>query len=141
VAKRRAKGKGAGAKNERGAARSGGKRKAGKTSGRRDLKAATAKLEGQLKEMKAKLREMMIEAGDDPDALAVQSAKDFAEQMQEINRGFRETLKRAAMADGKLKPGDVLTVQGRRVFLKPRPGCPEGSMDPEHYDLTYEMIQ
>lgn len=28
-----------------------------------------------------------------------------------------------------------------RASSSSRPGCPEGSMDPEHYDLTYEMIR
>lgn len=120
--------------------RAGSRGKKAKSAARREVKAATQKLEGQLREMKAKLGDLMVEAGEAPDELAVQSAKDFAEQMQEINRGLREALKKAMMADGKIKPGQVLTVRGRRVFLKARPGCPDGSMDPEHYDLTYEMI-
>ena len=115
-------------------------KRAKKPSTRRDMKAATVKLKRELHIMQAKLREMMIEDGINPDELAVQSAKDFAQQMEEINRGFREALKKAMMADGKIKPGQVLTIRGRRVFLKPRPGCPEGSMDPDNYDLTYENI-
>jgi hypothetical protein len=117
-----------------------GKKKLASRSGRRTMQRATQKLERELRAMKARLEKMMREDGIDPDELAVQSAKDFAEQMAEISRGFKEALKRAAMADGKLVPGQVLNVRGRRVFLKPRPGCPEGSMDPDHYDLTYEMI-
>ncbi len=96
------------------------------------MKAATDKLRHRLKEMQAQLRDVMIEHGDNPDELAVQSAKDFAEKMQEITRGFREALKKAMMADGKIKPGQTLTVGGRRVFLKPRPGCVEGSTDPNN---------
>jgi hypothetical protein len=111
------------------------------SSRKRAMQRATAKLERELRQMKARLEQLMREDGTNPDELAVQSAKDFAEQIQEISRGFKEALKRAAMADGKLVPGQVLTVRGRRVYLKPRPGCPEGSMDPDHYDLTYEMIQ
>ncbi|GEM_PF-5972358 len=99
------------------------------------------KVQQQLEAAKARLQKMMDEV--DPDDVTpgdVQNAKEFAEQMQEINRGLRESLKRAMMADGKIKPGETLTFQGRRVFLTPRPGCPEGSMDPDHYDLTYEYI-
>ena len=95
----------------------------------------------QLEDAKSKLQNMVDEV--DPDGVTpgdVQNAKDFAAQMQEINRGLRESLKRTMMADGKIKPGEVLTIEGRRVFLTPRPGCPEGSLDPEHYDLTYEYI-
>ncbi|MGH9817615.1 MAG: hypothetical protein ACRD6I_16195 [Candidatus Acidiferrales bacterium] len=116
-------------------------KKGAKSSTKREMKAATHRLERQLKEMKAKLGDLAVEDGEEPDDLAVRTAKDFAEQMQEINRGFREALKKAMMADGKIKPGQVLTIRDRRVFLKPRPGCPEGSMDPEHYDLTYEMLR
>lgn len=116
-------------------------KKGAKSSGKREMNAALDKLQSQFKDMKAKLGDITLEEGQEPDELAVQTVKDFAEQMQEVNRGLREALKKAMMADGKIKPGQVLTVRGRRVFLKPRPGCPEGSMDPEHYDLTYEMIQ
>ena len=115
-------------------------KKGKKSAGQREMNRATAKLKKDLQRMKEELHRMMREDGIDPDEFAVQSAKDFAEQMQEINRGLRESLKKAMMADGKIKPGEVLTIAGRRVFLKPRPGCPEGSMDPEHYDLTYEHI-
>ena len=112
-----------------------------KGSGKREMKAALDKLQSQFKHMKAKLDDITLEEGQEPDELAVQTAKDFAEQMQDVNRGLREAIKNAMMADGKLKPGQVITFRGRRVFLKPRPGCPDGSMNPEHYDLTYEMIQ
>jgi hypothetical protein len=97
-------------------------------------------LKKQLQEMKGKLREMMKAEGLEIGPEDVQTAKDFAEQMQEINRGLRESLKRAMMADGKIKPGQVLTFRGRRVFLKERPGCSPGSMNPDDYDLTYEHI-
>ncbi|MGH9794408.1 MAG: hypothetical protein ACRD5G_06525 [Candidatus Acidiferrales bacterium] len=112
-----------------------------KSSGKREMKAALDKLQIQFKDMKAKLDDITLEEGQEPDELAVQTAKDFAEQMQDVNRGLREAIKNAMMADGKLKPGQVITFRGRRVFLKARAGCPEGSLDPEHYDLTYEMIQ
>lgn len=115
-------------------------KKSAKGSTQSDMKAAMDKLQHQFKDMKAKLDDITLEEGQEPDDLAVQTAKDFAEQMQEANRGLREALKKAMMADGKIKPGQVLTFRGRRVFLNPRPGCPEASMDPEHYDLTYEMI-
>jgi hypothetical protein len=98
-------------------------------------------IQHQLEAAKARLQGMMEDVDpDDVTAGDVQNAKDFAAQMQEINRGLRESLKRAMMADGKIKPGEVLTIEGRRVFLTPRPGCPEGSLDPEHYDLTYEYV-
>ncbi len=93
-----------------------------------------------LRSVKSKLQEMMQEDASEPGEFEMRMAKAAAEQMQEINRGLREALKRAMMADGKIKPGQVLSFKGRRVFLKPRPGCPEGSMDPEHYDLTYEFV-
>lgn len=116
-------------------------KKSAKSSGKREMKVALDRLQSQFKDMKAKLDDITLEEGQEPDELAVQTAKDFAEQMQDVNRGLREAIKNAMMADGKLKPGQVITFRGRRVFLKPRPGCPDGSMNPEHYDLTYEMIQ
>ena len=113
-----------------------GKKRSASPHMKRALKDVTTGLE----EMKAKLREMAIEDGEDIDQYKVQSAKEFAERMADINRGIREALKNAMMAEGKIKPGQVLTVRDRRVFLKPRPGCKKGSMNPDDYDLAYEMI-
>jgi hypothetical protein len=115
-------------------------RKAGKGSARREVKAAVDNVSRQLKQMKTRLADITLQPGEEPDELAVQTAKDFAEQMQEVSRSLREALKNAMMAEGKIKPGQVLTFRGRRVLLKPRPGCPHGSMDPDHYHLIYEMI-
>ena len=100
----------------------------------------TKKLRRQLEQMQAKLKEMMKEDGVEIGEEQVKSARDFAEQMQEINRGLRESLRRAMMADGKIKPGQTITAAGRYVRLQPRPGCPDGSTDPDHYDLVYEII-
>lgn len=115
-------------------------RKAGRGSARRQVKAAVDNATRRLKQLQTKLTDILPESGEEPDERARQAVNDFAEQMQEVNRGLREALKNAMMADGKIKPGQVLTLRGRRVFLKPRPGCPDGSTDPDHYDLTYERI-
>ena len=100
----------------------------------------TKKLKKQLEKMQAKLRAMMKEDGLEIGEEQVSSARDFAVEMQEISRGLRESLKRAMMADGKIKPGQTITAGGKYVRLAPRPGCPEGSTNPDHYDLVYENI-
>ena len=100
----------------------------------KELKKGLAGVNEKLRELTA--RDPNREIGDDD----VEMAKDIASELQEINRAFREALKRAMMADGKIKPGQTIKAGGRLVSLKPRPGCKENSIDPDDYDLVYELI-
>ncbi len=71
----------------------------------------------------------------------LKTARDIATAMQDVVSGLREAIKRAAMADGQLAPGKTITSGGRLVYVKLRPGCKEGSKDPDDYDLVTEPIQ
>jgi hypothetical protein len=112
-----------------------------KKKARASKKLDTKELKQGLAGVNAKLRELTErdpkrEIGEDD----VEMAKDIATELQEINRAFREALKRAMMADGKIKPGQSIKAGGKMVSLKPRPGCKEASTDPDDYDLIYEPI-
>jgi len=100
----------------------------------------TRKLSKQLRGVEAKVRRLTRNPRRSITRDDVAAARDMATELQEINRGFREALKRAVMADGKIKPGQTIVAGGRRVFLSPRPGRAEGSMNHDDYDLTYEPI-
>ena len=112
-----------------------------KKKSRAPKKLDTKELKKGLAGVNAKLRELTERdpkraIGDED----VEMAKDIATELQEINRAFREALKRAMMADGKIKPGQTIKAGGKMVSLKPRPGCKENSMNPDDYDLVYESI-
>jgi hypothetical protein len=100
----------------------------------------TRKLKKGLAGVESKLRELTQnpdrEIGDEE----VNAARDIATELQEINRAFREALKRAMMADGKIKPGQTIQAGGKLVSLKLRPGRSKKSSDPDDYDLVYEPI-
>ncbi len=107
---------------------------------RRQTKLSTRKLTKKLSGVEAKLRKLSETGGEEITDDHVDAARDIATELQEINRGFREALKRAMMADGKIKPGQTITAGGRYVFLKLRPGRSKDSTDPDDYDLMYEAI-
>jgi hypothetical protein len=100
----------------------------------------TKKLTAGLAGVGSKLRKLTENAGGEITEDDVDAARDIAAELQEINRGFREALKRAMMADGKIKPGQTIIAGGKRVSLAPRPNCRLGSIDPDDYDLVYESI-
>ena len=112
-----------------------------KRKARPQKKLDTRALKKGLAGVNAKLRDLTArdpgrEIGDDD----VNMARDIATELQEINRAFREALKRAMMADGKIKPGETIRAGGKLVSLKLRPGRSEKSIDPDDYDLVYENI-
>jgi hypothetical protein len=100
----------------------------------RDLKKGLAGVNAKLRELTE--RDPGREIGDDD----VNMARDIATELQEINRAFREALKRAMMADGKIKPGESIKAGGKMVSLKLRPGRNPKSADPDDFDLIYEPI-
>lgn len=100
----------------------------------------TKKITRTLKDVRRKLRGLEKSSHREPTRDDVNVARDIAASLQELDRGIRESIKRMAMADGKLKPGQVLTVRDRRVFLQLRPGAKKGSKSPDDYDLVYEFI-
>ncbi len=100
----------------------------------------TRKVKKGLESVASKLRDLTKNPGHEIGEEDVKAARDIATELQEINRAFREALKRAMMADGKIKPGQSIKAGGKMVSLKPRPGCKEASTDPDDYDLVYEPI-
>ncbi len=111
-----------------------------KQKARTQRKLDTRKVEKGLEGVASKLRELTKnpsrEIGDED----VNAARDIATELQEINRAFGEALKRAMMADGKIKPGQTIQAGGKLVSLKLRPGRSTKSTDPDDYDLVYESI-
>ncbi|MBI1738089.1 MAG: hypothetical protein HYR58_02445 [Acidobacteria bacterium] len=100
----------------------------------------TRKVKKGLEGVASKLRELTKNPGREIGEADVDAARDIASELQEINRAFREALKRAMMADGKIKPGQTITAGGKLVSLKLRPGRSKKSSDPDDYDLVYEPI-
>jgi hypothetical protein len=112
-----------------------------KKKARASKKLDTKELKKGLAGVNEKLRELTErDPKRDIDDDDVSMARDIATELQEINRAFRDALKRAMMADGKIKPGETIKAGGKLVSLKPRPGCKEKSTDPDDYDLVYEPI-
>ena len=111
-----------------------------KQKARTRKKLDTRKLKKGLAGVESKLRELTQnpdrEIGEDD----VNAARDIATELQEINRAFREALKRAMMADGKIKPGQTIKAGGKLVSLKLRPGRSAKSINPDDYDLVYDPI-
>lgn len=100
----------------------------------------TRKLKKGLAEVESKLRELTQNPGREIGEDDVCAARDIATELQEINRAFREALKRAMMADGKIKPRQTIKAGGKLVSLKLRRGRSQKSTDPDDYDLVYEPI-
>ena len=111
-----------------------------KTKNAAKAKIDTRMIAQTLRSVQRKLRNRQKFSGREPTRAEVNAARDIAHRLQELNRGLRESIKHAMFATGKLKPGQVLTVRDRRVFLKLRPGAKEGSKKPDDYDLVYELI-
>ena len=93
-----------------------------------------------LTSVKNKLKRLTKTKPDEITEDHVNEAKDIAAAIEESVRGLKEAIKRAAMADGKLKPGQTMKSGGRLVYLKLRPGAKEGSTNPDDYDLVAEQI-
>jgi len=100
----------------------------------------TRRITKRLKGVARKLKAMQDDVGPEITRDDVDAARNIATELQELNRGIRETLKRMMMADGKIKPGQTIIAGSRRVFLNLRPGRSEKSLDPDDYDLVYEPI-
>lgn len=114
--------------------------KPGKTTKRRKPKIDLGPVRKTLRDVKNKLAPLVKNPPKEITDEYVDVARNIATAMQDMVAGLKESIKRAAMADGSLAPGKTITSGGRLVYVKLRPGRKPDSKNPDDYDLVTEPI-
>ena len=102
---------------------------------KRKPKIGTKKLKAALDGLKSTVEDALAEG--DPEAAAEEHLPNLRSAVYELREAvlsFKWEIKRRMLAD------NLVTPTIGKPYLKLRPGRPEGSKDPDDYDVVYERI-